>query len=90
MAYGAPFIPGKSLQEINIADVAPTVLYTMNEVVPSEMDGKVMVDCFTGEFVQNQEVKIADIQMQHVHTESDYADDETLQIEEKLKGLGYL
>jgi predicted AlkP superfamily phosphohydrolase/phosphomutase len=45
IAHGPDILPGlEFLQNLNIEDVAPTVLYLMGLPVPSDMDGRVLTE----------------------------------------------
>lgn len=46
MAYGPDIAKGKELTDINILDIAPTILHLYRQPVPEEMDGKVLKEIF--------------------------------------------
>ncbi len=50
LAWGKGIQPGKQF-DLNIVDLAPTILYAMGLPVPSGMDGRVLTEIFTPEYV---------------------------------------
>ncbi len=82
---------GQELREANIMDIAPTVLYTMGQPVPKYMDGKVLVEAFSENFLADhpvtygEEAAVASEQGEH-----DFTAREAQMVEERLRGLGYL
>ncbi len=75
-----------------LVDIAPTALHLMGLSVPSEMDGKVLLDALRSEWLSTHPV---DISPQDLDTESGgsgkpYSPDEQTRVEESLRALGYL
>jgi predicted AlkP superfamily phosphohydrolase/phosphomutase len=51
IASGKHIARGRTLkEEPNIMDIAPTILYLMGQAIPSDMDGKVLLDMVQDEF----------------------------------------
>ena len=78
------------IEDANLMDIAPTVLYMMNQAVPDDMDGKVLEQIFEDGFLADNPVRKAaygDDKDKHIH---DFTDEESKKIEERLKGLGYM
>ncbi len=90
MALGSPFTKGKHLNPIHITDFAPMMLYAMNQLVPSIMDGSIHLEGFKEEFVKENELHIGEVEASRDTSQAKLTDEEISQIEEKLKGLGYL
>ena len=80
--------PGANLNRIEIMDIAPTILYLLDIPIPVDMDGKVLSDCFRKDYVKAPIFNKVSISK----TKSDYhySDEETDQVKERLKGLGYI
>ena len=79
------------LTDIHIRDVAPTVLYMMDEKVPVDMDGSVISELFDPETVNARPVEFDhDIQPVQEASEMIYDADQSEEIEKRLKDLGYL
>ncbi len=81
---------GTTVVGANIYDVAATVLYLQNHPVPDDMDGKVLTDIFSEEFLRENAVR-------HYHHETKEGKvaggidaSEAREIEERLRGLGYI
>lgn len=76
----------------HITDVAPTILFAMGQPIPEEMDGKVLREIFTDDFLAGRTEKYSSStgERQPVNTRTNYTDEESRGVEERLKGLGYL
>jgi predicted AlkP superfamily phosphohydrolase/phosphomutase len=90
IARGGPVQEGLRLTTAKIYDVVPTLLYLMGYSVPDDMDGRVLSEIVSDEYLRFHPVKYS----QHVGSEpSDevtYSEDENAEIRESLKNLGYL
>ena len=85
------FVKGKNIQEARIQDLVPTILYMMNEAIPQDMDGKVLLDLFTPEFKENHVINFADSDGFHDEsTPSDLSNDEEAELMTILRDLGYV
>jgi predicted AlkP superfamily phosphohydrolase/phosphomutase len=87
-----PFIRrGAALREASIVDVAPTVLHLMGEEIPQEMDGRVLVEAIDPDWLADHpprySARRSETRDRDVTT---YAKEESQQVEERLRGLGYL
>jgi predicted AlkP superfamily phosphohydrolase/phosphomutase len=91
LARGPGFRPGHQLTGACIQDIAPTVLYRMGLPVPNYMDGRPLQEAMTDEFVashpQQQEEAALTGGAEPAPT---YSDEESAEIEERLRGLGYI
>ncbi len=86
IAAGPGIKAGVELPEENILDLAPTILHLLGEPVPRVMDGRVLTEAF----VDPAPVRYSEDEAAEVAAEQEYADAEAEQIEERLRGLGYL
>ncbi|MBP6016530.1 MAG: alkaline phosphatase family protein [Candidatus Promineofilum sp.] len=86
IASGAGIQRGLELPEVNIVDLAPTIMHLLGEPVPRIMDGRVLVEGLVDpapvRFVADEETDDRD--------EKGFDAAESEQIEERLRGLGYL
>ncbi len=87
LAKGPTIRQGVKLPEKNIMDLAPTIMHLLGERVPGVMDGRVLAEIFTEErhVIYDQEdgeIELAD--------EQAFNSSESAQVEERLRGLGYL
>jgi predicted AlkP superfamily phosphohydrolase/phosphomutase len=88
--WGREMKKGHLLSKAEIVDLAPTILHMMDQPIPSDMDGRVLVDAFESEFLKRP--------VRYEKTPGDgsdggeeaYGQEKTKQIREQLKGLGYL
>jgi predicted AlkP superfamily phosphohydrolase/phosphomutase len=81
---------GMKLEGASIMDLAPTILYSMGIPVPSDMDGRVLSEAFTAEFLSRVEVEYSDESTDREVGRDDYSEDDEEEIRERLRGLGYV
>ena len=81
------------LQNLHITDVAPTMLYLLQVPIPSDMDGRVITEAFTSEFLSENRIRFTDLSSGERGTKERrtlYSDKEEEALKESLRGLGYL
>jgi predicted AlkP superfamily phosphohydrolase/phosphomutase len=92
MAAGAGIREGALARDAQIADVAPTILHLMGCPVPGDMDGRVLDEVLDSSFLEAHPVQRT--RTAETETESkdrqDYSEEQKKELEDKLKGLGYL
>jgi predicted AlkP superfamily phosphohydrolase/phosphomutase len=91
--HGTPFQKGVRLEGAAIVDVAPTLLHLLGLPVPQDMDGHVLQDAFTPEFVAAHPITTsADAGGASGSGQggATYSDDESDKVAERLRGLGYI
>ena len=71
-------------------DVAPTVLYALGVPVPTDMDGKVLVEAFSADHLRDEPVVREDVQAKPVAKARSLSEEEEQIVTERLKALGYL
>ena len=88
---GPHFKKALKCQDASILDLTPTILHCLGLPVDSDMDGKVMTDCFEEAFLKNNPVQVKkfDAGSGNVEKKEVYSDSESQEIESALKGLGY-
>jgi hypothetical protein len=80
----------------SIHDLAPTILYALGQPIPSEMDGRVLLDLFTPEFRAKHAVVYTESAAAGVGAvagregEAAYSEQEEAEMREMLEGLGYV
>ena len=89
---GGPIKKGAQVSGARLMDMAPTLLYLFGQKVPSDMDGRVLLDLFEPEFVAKQPVVYDDVEPQDQGggTGSTYSAEDAALVEERLKALGYI
>lgn len=102
LALGKHIKQSFQIQDANIVDIFPTVLFTMGIPIPEDTDGRILTEIFKEDFIRHNHAKITrqqetadNIQAQACTErsepkESTYTDSEAALIEERLKGLGYI
>jgi predicted AlkP superfamily phosphohydrolase/phosphomutase len=83
---------GEKIEGARIIDLAPTILFTMQEVIPDDMDGHVLRDCFGPIHLKTfvpRYVQSAGCETPGSDS-STYSDEEAREVESRLKALGYL
>ena len=84
--------PGKHLPESSLADFVPTALYLLGEPVPSDMDGRPVMEAMRSETPRKRRVRVC---MPWPEPEAQdrrvvYTKQEEKQVQEQLEALGYL
>lgn len=94
IAWGAGINPGNELLEasISILDIAPTLFFALGLPVPQHMEGRVLRELFTPQVLEGRKMEYANYAPLGVEIPLPVAYDEAeaRDIEEKLRGLGYL
>jgi len=78
------------LPEAHIFDIAPTILYLLGKDVDANMDGEVLTEAVTGEFLKNNPIQKKDYGQKKSSNDSFYEQEEQEKVKERLKALGYL
>jgi predicted AlkP superfamily phosphohydrolase/phosphomutase len=58
VAYGAPFRKRTRIEGAQLIDMAPTILHLMDQSVPDDMDGRVLEELFTPEFLAEHPIQV--------------------------------
>lgn len=91
MAMGPVIRKNKRVEGAKIADIAPTIFYALGEEVPGDLDGKVVTAIFEPSFLEANTLNIGrGGGLGESRPQTDYSDEESARVEERLKGLGYL
>ncbi|MBX3014543.1 MAG: alkaline phosphatase family protein [Caldilineaceae bacterium] len=81
-----------ALVSAHIQDVMPTILYALGLPIPSDLDGKVLVDGFLPDRLAAQPIAIqeAELALPRSEKETTYSSAEVDQVAKRLRDLGYL
>lgn len=89
-AHGPNVRPGVRLDSAHITDLTPTMLYLLGQPVVDDMDGHVLEGIFDEEFVRANPIRTVAATGGHEAVDADLSADETGEIKERLRELGYL
>lgn len=79
------------IENARIFDIAPTILYLLEQEIPAEMDGKVLLDLFTEEFCSSHMMRNQDGQSPgEVRDANVLTEQEEAILAEMLRSLGYV
>ena len=71
-------------------DLAPTLLHLMGEAVPDDMDGRVLHEIFQPAFEETHAVRYQVAAAAGSREAQVLSSEEEAEIEDRLRGLGYL
>lgn len=91
IAWGPHVRRGQRLDPIGLYDITPTILHLQEQPVPEDMDGRVLTEIFTEDYLRGHPVRRrerhdADPQ----EPVGELTPDEASQVEARLRALGYL
>jgi len=89
VALTGPGVRPGTLEEAHIADIAPTVLYLLNEPVPDDLDGAVLQAAFRAEW-QSAHPVVKQPFVSIIGQQKGPKQGEIAIVEDRLRSLGYL
>lgn len=92
MLRGPGVASGATVSNAEIIDLAPSILYLLGIPLPSHIDGGILQDCFAPDYLERNPPQYAEESRSSALQERAdiYSPKEALEIEERLKGMGYL
>ncbi len=94
LIINGPYIKkNRVINEVNIIDVAPTIMYLMGLDVPEELDGKVLSEAVKEDYLTRNPVKYSrsmDDEPSPEELKESYSDDDAEAIRNRLQNLGYM
>ncbi|RQH00364.1 alkaline phosphatase family protein [Natrarchaeobius oligotrophus] len=87
LCHGPSIDPGATLRGARVVDVAPTLLHGIGQPVPDNVDGRVLFDAFRSDATPSR-TKVERTSVSR--RERDDVDDDFTDVENRLKGLGYM
>lgn len=81
---------GAQLHSASLVDLAPTILYALGLPIPPDMDGRVLTEAFTPEFVSQTALQYGTEDAVRTDFGGTYSDDEEEQVIQRLADLGYV
>ncbi|HSO75430.1 MAG TPA: alkaline phosphatase family protein [Blastocatellia bacterium] len=73
-----------------IVDVTPTLLYLTGQPLPGDMDGQVLTEMISAEFLSANPITVASQTDAEQTSEVNFLPEENEEVIERLKGLGYI
>ncbi|HXU40002.1 MAG TPA: alkaline phosphatase family protein [Blastocatellia bacterium] len=89
IANGDP-IKRDSKIEAQIYDIAPTLLYLLSQGVPEDMDGHVLSDAISEDFLNAHPIRFTSADESTESRELEFSPEENADVLERLKQLGYI
>lgn len=90
IAHGPGIVNGTRLEDVQIMDIAPTVLYFFDKEIPQDIDGRVITKMFSPERIEKNPPRIGVPEGESKVAEEIYDDEDSSVIEQRLKDLGYI
>jgi len=90
IARGEAIKPASRLEGARIYDMAPTLLYLMNQDVPDDMDGRVFHEAIEHTHLDANPVRRSTQRESEQSHEMEFSPDENADVIERLKSLGYI
>ena len=89
-AHGPSIRRGTALGAAHITDLTPTMLHLLGQPVVDDMDGHVLVDALDPAFMEANPIRTVPATGGHEAADADLSADETGEIKDRLRELGYL
>lgn len=95
MAAGAGIVSGRALGAAPIIDVTPTLLYSLGLAVPSDLEGRVLAECFDPSYTAGHPVVVGapttgPADKQGATASAALPDEDQDKVIDRLKALGYI
>jgi predicted AlkP superfamily phosphohydrolase/phosphomutase len=90
IANGPGVLRGKAIDNARIYDMAPTLLYLTGQPILDDMDGRVLSDIVSPEYLNANKVRVAASQDDADTSGAEYSDAENEDVIERLRSLGYV
>jgi predicted AlkP superfamily phosphohydrolase/phosphomutase len=90
IASGQAIKPGTRLALASIYDMAPTLLYLLDQDVPDDMDGRVLSEAISEEHLHAKPIRLNAPNQREEPGELEFSPEENVEMIERLKQLGYI
>lgn len=90
--HGNGLQQGQIVENCEILDIMPTILYMMGQTIPDHVDGRVLSDIFIDDHLKINKVKYSTMDKHRLmeKEEIEYSKEDEEIINERLRGLGYI
>lgn len=89
IAHGEAIKPASTI-EAGIYDIAPTLLYLLDQNIPDDMDGRVLTDAISEEFLNANSIRLTAEGDSAQSRELEFSPEENAEVIDRLKQLGYI
>lgn len=93
MMAGPDILPGQRIEGAEIVDLFPTILFLLDVPLPPDLDGKVLVEALSQDFLEAHPIRQEDeetaVPAREVE-EATFSPEDAEQIRQRLEGLGYI
>lgn len=90
IANGHAIKPGFNLERASIYDMAPTLLYLLDQSVPEDMDGRVLSEAILESHLHANPIRLSAPNEREQPGELEFSPEENVEMIERLKQLGYI
>lgn len=90
IAQGSAIKSGNRAEAANIIDVAPTLLYLLGHDLPEDMDGRVLKEIISEDYLNSNPVRFTAESQYDPSGEVEFSPEENEEVIERLKNLGYI
>jgi predicted AlkP superfamily phosphohydrolase/phosphomutase len=90
IAKGPDIVKGATINGATILDVAPTLLYLMDNEIPRDLDGGVLTELFEDAFLAQHPLVYGEASLEGERRPVELSAEDQGAILERLKGLGYI
>lgn len=88
--FGSQIRGGKQPSGARIFDIAPTILHLMGQPVPTDMDGRVLGEALSEDFMRQNPVRSGKPSGHQDSRETSWSAEDEEAVKERLRGLGYI
>ena len=92
IAHGPDFASGTTVDGARLVDLAPTLLHLLDQPVPKDMSGRVLVDLLDPQFLSENQIRYSapDSSDSSPGHPAELSAEESEEVAERLKRMGYL
>lgn len=90
IVQGGPVKRSTRLEAAHIYDVAPTLLYLLDQDIPDDMDGRVLADMISDEYLRANSMRLRTRAEQEQGSGMGFSPEDNADVLERLKQLGYV
>jgi arylsulfatase A-like enzyme len=90
IANGGAVKPETRAAAARIVDVTPTLLYLMGQPLPGDMDGQVLTEMISAQYLDANPIRLTSEPSADQTTQVEFLPEENEEIIERLKSLGYI